>query len=64
MGTYKTLVIRDEQLHRALKQHAAIQGVPVVSLVEKFVRDGLERLPRQKRDRRDRGKSRIEEVHI
>lgn len=43
---YKTLVIRDAELHRALKQHAAILGVPVVSLVEKFIRDGLGRLPR------------------
>ncbi len=54
MGEYKSLVIRDMELHRELKQRAATLGVPLVSLVEKFVRQGLRRDPT--RTRRDPGR--------
>lgn len=43
MGAYKSLVIRDAELHRELKQRAVVLGVPLVTLVEKFVRQGLRR---------------------
>jgi hypothetical protein len=53
MGAYKSLVIRDVELHRALKQRAVMLGVPLVSLVEKYIRQGLRRDPTM--TRRDPG---------
>ena len=48
------MVIGDGELHRELKQRAAALGVPLVSLVEEYVRQGLQRDP--SRTRRDPGR--------
>lgn len=49
MGAYKFLVIRDTELHRALKQRAVTLGMPLLSLVEDFLRQGLRRGPTRPR---------------
>jgi hypothetical protein len=40
MGAYKSLVIRDVELHRELKQRAVTLGMPLLSLVERILREG------------------------
>jgi hypothetical protein len=41
---YKTLIVKDAGLHRELKKLAADMDVPIVDLVERFIREGIQRI--------------------
>lgn len=58
MGAYKSLVVRDMELHRVLKQRAVTLGIPLLSLVEDFLRQGLRKHPAKT----DRGGGRGDKV--